>query len=75
MCNAVREAENKLKWRERVAGSVLPNGHCEYGIGARCKVENDKLVKLIKLQIFQQSLQGCRKRMELILLKYISSHC
>ena len=23
-CNAVREAENKLKWRERVATSVVP---------------------------------------------------
>ena len=23
-CNAVREAENKIKWRERVAMSVVP---------------------------------------------------
>ena len=26
-CHAVREADNKIKWRERVATSVAPNGH------------------------------------------------
>ena len=39
-CNTLREAENKLEWRERVARSVLPNGHRDYGIGARCKLQN-----------------------------------
>ena len=33
-CNALREAENKIIWRERVAMSVAPNGHHDYGIGA-----------------------------------------
>ena len=33
-CNAKKKAENKIKWRERVAMSVGPNGHHDYGIGA-----------------------------------------
>ena len=33
-CVALREAENKIKWREKVLGSWRPNGHHDYGIGA-----------------------------------------
>ena len=34
LCVALREAENKIKWRERVLGPWRPNGHHDYGIGA-----------------------------------------
>ena len=33
-CHAVREAENKIKWRERVATSVAPQRQIDYGINA-----------------------------------------
>ena len=39
-CEALRESENKIKWRERVnSGLWRPNGHHDYGIGARYKIQ------------------------------------
>ena len=32
-CVALREAENKIKWRERVLGPWRPNGDHDNGIG------------------------------------------
>ena len=41
-CEALRESENKIKWRER--GLLVlwySNGHHDYGIGVRwCKVQD-----------------------------------
>ena len=33
-CHAVRETDNKIKWRERVETSVAPQRVIDYGIGA-----------------------------------------
>lgn len=34
-CEALRESENKIKWRERAnSGLWRPNGHHDYTIGA-----------------------------------------
>ena len=39
-CDALRESENKIKWRERVnSGLWRHNGHHDYGIGARYKIQ------------------------------------
>ena len=36
-CNAVREAENKIKWRERVAMSVVPQRSLTMGLRCWCR--------------------------------------
>ena len=39
-CEAQRESENKIKWRDRVnSGLSRPNSHHDYGIGARYKIQ------------------------------------
>ena len=50
-CDALRESENKIKWRE-LQGPWRPNGHHDYGIGARCKVHTSLSVSTSSRRFF-----------------------
>ena len=51
ICNILREAENKIKWRERVAMSVAPQR--SPWKGDRCKVQAPFIVTLFSYNVFK----------------------
>ena len=67
-CNALREAENKIKWKERVAMSVAPNGDHDYGIGAWSIshiIHNKRLLPSVRVLLLlclyvSRSIKACK---------------